>query len=92
MRKLELVTTCVGLPQSEVHFLEDMEDAGKEITYSTFKKHINASSLAKSLGYSVGHEAGLKQKDDYHVRYFKSVWKGNPCFHMVHSAIDHIFQ
>lgn len=89
MPRFEYTTCCV---ESDGPSINNMTRDSREITFSTFSKHCNWQPWAKSVGYSVGSEPGLKLKDDFHPAYFKSTYHGKPCYYVVWSAIECIFQ
>ena len=39
----------------------------------------------------MGSGDGLHLKDDWHVNYYRSTFRGQPCYYAKHSAIEHIF-
>lgn len=80
---------CDGIASADQ--LREMYDGGREITFRTFALHTDISSMLGELGYATGRSRGLRLQDDMLVRYFKSAFRGQPCYYMVHSAIDHIF-
>lgn len=90
-KKASLITRCCD-PGVNVDDLEALYEADREIAFSTFSRHVDVKVLARNLGYSVGAERGLHLKNDYHVQFFRSTWKGVACYHMDWSCIDHIFQ
>ncbi len=85
---------CVDFRQDEVEDLTDMMDAGEEVTYDflvhNVGKHV-VQEVFSDYNWTKKPNEGLLMKDDYHVRYFQSVFRGNPCFYIVHSAIEYIF-
>jgi len=82
---------CIDVGMQARH-LEDMYDASLEITYATFLRHCpTLPELARTLGYAVGSEPGLHLRNDHYVRYFRSKYKGQPCYYLAWSSIDHIF-
>lgn len=73
--------------------LQELDDNLREIKYRTFAKHVDVGTLSELLGYSFGRtNRGLRLRDDYHVRYGKSKFRGRTCYHLDWSAVDHIFQ
>jgi len=68
-----------------------MCDEARDISRATFLKHCDAQDVIKGMGYSIGPEKGLHLKDDYHVSYHKSRYRGKPCYFMCWSAIEYIF-
>lgn len=89
--KFELVARCVDIPMSQVQDLHDMTDRAREVSFATFARHTNWQPVARGFGCAVGHEKGLHLKDDYHVGFYRSLWRGKPCYYIDHSRIEHIF-
>lgn len=72
--------------------LHSMYDRNRAITFRTFAKHVDVQPIAEALGYAFDRNArGLRLSKDWAVRFHKSVFKGQPCYYLVWSAIDHIF-
>jgi len=91
MLKLQLQATCVGNHDTDA--LEIMAQHDREITYKTFARHVDIRSISELLGYAYDRgQEGMRLSQDYAVRFYRSVWKGKPCYHMDWSRIDHIFQ
>ena len=89
--KMELIARCDN-GTATLAELETLYDNDREITFSTFARNVNVESISLQLGYATGRQPGLKLKDDYAVRFYRSVFRGKICYHMDWSAIDHIFQ
>lgn len=90
--KFQLVTTCVQVPPEEVHHLFEMMERARPVSISTFRRHTDWRPVAKSLGYAVGrHSDGIRMEKDYHLGFYRSTWKGKPCYYMDHSRIEHVF-
>ena len=90
-RKFIYITNCTVANGNDI--LEMIETA-KQITFRTFLKnvvHLNFQRLAQKLGYESTSSKGLTIKDDYHVTYWKSKFKGAPCYYFIHSAIEYVF-
>ena len=46
----------------------------------------------KVMGYDTGNErGGLRLKDDWHVSFHRSRYRGQPCYYIKHSAIEYIW-
>lgn len=90
-QKRTLFTRCCdGVATADQ--LRRMYDAAREITFRTFAGQVELTPLLGDLGYAKGQrEKGLRLQNDPCVRYFKSKYRGQACYYMVHSAIDHIF-
>ncbi|ABM97162.1 hypothetical protein [Methylibium petroleiphilum] len=89
--KFELVARCVDIPMSKVQDLFDMMDRSRDVSFATFARRTNWQPVASRLGCAVGSQKGLHLKDDYHVGYKRSTWRGHPCYYLDHSRIEHIF-
>lgn len=71
--------------------LEDLDEHDREVTFSTFTRHVDLRTISQLLGYQFGRGPGLNLRRDWHVRYYRSSFRGQPCWHLDWSAIDHIF-
>ncbi len=87
--KYRYLTCCVGMPMKDVPSLNEMIDNSREVTLKTFRKHCDSREWEDSMGYL--RRGGLPLSGDWHVRFYKSKFKGKPCYYVVHSAIDYIF-
>jgi len=88
MPRFEYTTSCV---ESTGPAINGMTAAAREVSFRTFAARCNWRPWAKSVGYSIGAEPGLKLKDDFLPAYFKSTYQGKPCYYVVWSAIECIF-
>lgn len=86
--KFERVARCVDIPLSKVQDLFDMMDQSRAVS---FTRRANWQSVASKLGCAVGSQKGLHLKDDYHVGFKRSTWRGHPRSYLDHSRIEHIF-
>jgi hypothetical protein len=90
--KLPLVARCCD-GSCTVDELEDLYSHDRQITYKTFAKYVDIKWLADYLGYVVGRWAkGVRLSRDWHLRFYRSKFRGQVCYHLVWSEIDHIFQ
>ena len=90
-KKAVLYTRCCdGDATSEE--LHEMYDQEREITFTTFSRRVDIRPIAKDLGYVSGrHAQGLRMQNDRCVRFFRSKFRGENCYYMDWSCIDHIF-
>lgn len=84
----QFVTDCVS---STCELITDMVDSSREITYKTFFKYVSLSEVANMLGYETDPRKGLTIKNDWHVGYYKSVYRGKPCYYVRWSGIEYVF-
>ena len=92
-RLKSFVGMCVSLNGQDINDMKDHPSC-REITRETFIKHVGREKLWDSeerLGYERHPKRGLTMAGDWHVGYFKSVYRGYPCVYFVHSAIEHVF-
>jgi hypothetical protein len=90
MQQFKLAVRCVDLKQTDD--LEQLYKKDREISFCYFAQHVLWQPLAKTMGYAIGrHATGLRLANDYAVRFYRSTWQGETCFHMVHSAVDFVF-
>lgn len=86
--KFQFRTSCIN---STGESITDMKDRAKKITYQTFFKYVDWRSVSDMLGYELHPKHGLTLKNDYHVAYFKSIYRNRKCYYLVWSAIEYIF-
>lgn len=86
----EYHTSCV---HSQGDWINDMVDQAEEVTLQTVRRHcVGVEDWAGSMKYDTGGErGGLRLKDDWHVTYHKSQYRGLPCYYIQHSGIEHIW-
>lgn len=87
------ITSCATIRKEDVPHLEKMVDDAKSITYQTFRRHCRGPDLTEwveSHGYT-RRGLGIHLKKDRCVSYYKSRFKGAPCYFLVWSAIDFIW-
>lgn len=89
MKKFSYCTNCTS---AKARHLEPMVDNAKEITFKTFMKHVDLDEMRGIFQmYDWGRSGGLKMKDDFMVSYYKSKYRGKPCYYVEHSCIEYIF-
>lgn len=91
--EFQLYIRCVDSYSPEhVDRLNAMTDAGREVSFDTFFRHVDLRKVSESLGYEYGAaQRGLHMRRDRCVRFFRSKWQGRRCYYMVWSAIEHVF-
>jgi len=77
-------------PASTFEDIRDMSDHEKEITRKTFLKYVDRNDL-KELEEGLGYGPWLRMSQDWHVRYYKSVYRDISCVFFRHSRIEYIF-
>lgn len=83
-------TDCI---HSDGPSIWQMKDLAHPVTYRTMLSHCDLVGWAADHGYdrrsSSGH--GITLATDPRVRYFKSFYRGRPCYYLVWSGIEQIF-
>jgi hypothetical protein len=71
-----------------------MTDNARQIEYRTAMRAIGRDVLAEVFpDYDWNKRPHyLTMKRDWHVGYYKSTFRGQPCIYVKHSAIEYIFQ
>lgn len=89
--RLTFETTCLTANGRDI---EQMVDAARRITRATFMRHVNKldmDAFAYQCGYADHWTDGLTMAQDWAVKYYKSTYKGKPCYFFDWSAIEHVF-
>jgi len=87
--KFYLTANCVC---STAKSIDEMKDQAVEITYRSFAKHCVLGDFLHYHGYCTRtRSTGLRLQDDGCVTYFKSWYRGKPCYYLKHSAIEYIW-
>ena len=86
---------CTQLGSDSIGDLQAMTDCARPISYDSFRREVSGADLdmlADQFGYVKDPQrGGLSLRRDRMVEFFRSVYKGKPCFYMRHSAIEYIF-
>lgn len=95
------LTDCINAPGFEGmtyaeagDAIDEMTATAKDITRSTFLRHINRRELRQiedQLGYARRPQQGLTMAGDWHVGYHKGRFHGRPVYYFDHSRIEYIF-
>lgn len=91
-------TNCVN---STAALICPMVDAARSVTWETFKAHVpvrEVQSVFPHYSYRGEHRnaegeqvAPLHIKNDYAVSFHRSMFDGERCYYIRHSAIEYIF-
>lgn len=75
-------------------FVAAMKYTATQISRRTFLKYVDPSvihEIEQALGYERTKRKGLTMKDDFHVSYWRSMYRGQPCVFFQWSAIEYVF-
>lgn len=84
-------TCCVNSTAQHIHA---MVDRAREVTLNTLLRHVPTAIIAAvfpSYAWGPGKPGELRLKDDWHVSYYRSIYRNRPCYYIRHSAIEYIF-
>lgn len=86
------VTQCVGALGEDITEMTDMPleetlDLDEFLSLYTGGGKALVGELAESMGY----DSIDQMRDDWHVSYHASFYRGEPCLYIVHSAIEHVY-
>lgn len=87
---MTFTTSCVLCEQSDVPDLEDMMDKSEDITHEDFVEALTKEAYEEFFD-ELGYNCWLHLKDDYHVSYSRSTFKGEQCVYCTQSGIEYIF-
>jgi hypothetical protein len=94
-KKYHYETCCV---ESDGQSINDMRDhpSCRDVTYGTMLRHCNGMlQWAIDHNYDSRSNAadshGLTLRSDWAVGYYRSVFRGRPCYYLVWSAIEFIW-
>jgi hypothetical protein len=80
---------CVGWNPSDLESLENLIDKEEEVTFAELTENVSQEELDEV--FPMYEDCPLTLEKDWHVRYFKSVLHGKPCYMVRHSAIEYVF-
>ena len=83
-------TNCIG---STARWINDMTDQAKKVSYKTLVRRVGLAQIREQWEsiYDFDGEGGLAMKDDWHIGYYKSKYRGRPCYYIDHSSIEYIY-
>lgn len=88
----EYLINCVSARGNDI---AEMVEKAREITAKTFKKHCNYKEASRMLGYTDENDRPfcpeLTLESDYSTAFFKSKYKGTPCYFIEWSGIEHVY-
>ena len=93
MKPFTFETSCVDSTALHINNMRD-HPQHREVSYQTMLRNCDGLLMwAKSKGYDprVNVGSGITLRDDPYVAYYKSVYRGQPCYYLVWSAIEWIW-
>lgn len=87
MKRYQYITCCINAKAQDI---DAMVDNGRAVTFQTIRRHCqDLREWVENMGY--GRTAGLLIQDDWAVSFYKSTYKGVPCYYIRHSAIEYVW-
>lgn len=77
-------------PDSTYEDIQALATTEKDISLATFRRAIGPSQW-NEIRANLGYDRHFPITKDWHVRYYKGVYRGVPCVFLRHSRIEHIF-
>lgn len=77
-------------PDSTYEDIQALQSTERDISLTTFRKAIGPVRW-KEIVANLGYDRHFPITRDWHVRYFRGVYRGVPCVFLRHSKIEHIF-
>ena len=72
--------------------VNNMTDKAVQVSLNTMRRRCaKINEWAKNYGYAIGRENGLHLKNDWHVRYYRSVYEGKTCYYIDWSGYQFIW-
>lgn len=82
-------TCCVD---SDGDSIVDMVDTAREVSYNLIKKHCEGlRAWEAERSYRKDGHKGLTLRNDYAARFYKSKFRGRPCYFIQWSAIEYVW-
>lgn len=85
--RFRFVTDCIGSTYEDIRDLVDQE---RDIGMRTFQAAVGREGW-RELSDMLGYDRYLPLSRDWHVGYYKSLFRGMPAVFLRHSAIEYIF-
>lgn len=77
-------------PDSTYEDIQALILSERDVSLATFRKAVGLSQW-RTLVEGLGYDRHLPISKDWHVRYYRGVYRGVPCYFLRHSRIEHIF-
>lgn len=89
MKAFEFALSCID---SDAESLYAMDEASAQVTYRTMLRNCrDLLEWAYNHGYCLRSNHGLTLRGDWHVAYYRSTYRGQPCYYLVWSAYHMIW-
>lgn len=81
------VMSCPGSTYEDIQALQESEQT---VSRATFAKAIGPQAW-RDIQANLGYDRDFSITKDWHVGYYKGVFRGVPCYFLRHSRIEHIY-
>ena len=90
VRNFHYLTKSSDLDQGDVEDLRAMQDEAREIKWRTLiSRHVSVQEIDEIFWWY--DKRSLHLKNDPHVRFYQSRFRGERCYVIEHSGIEYIF-
>ena len=92
VKRLPFFNNCVNWDRNDVASLTAMIEAGRDITYATFRKHVDYEEFIDICRH-LGYERGMKLQlwTDCAVHFHSGTLHGKRAYWFCWSAIEYVF-
>jgi hypothetical protein len=87
MSEFKYVHACPGSTYEDIQSLQEHEIP---VTMATFRSRVGSRQW-KWIQQVLGYDRDFPISKDWHVGYFRSVYRGQPAYFLRHSRIEYIF-
>jgi hypothetical protein len=77
-------------PSSTYEDIRALMESERSVELATFRKAVGPEQWRETCA-SLGYDRGFPISKDWHVRYYKGVYRHVPAYFLRHSRIEHIF-
>ena len=77
-------------PESTYEDIQALMESEQDVSLQTFRKAIGPAQW-REIKQALGYDRSFPISKDWHVRYYKGVYRHVPAYFVRHSRIEHIF-
>ena len=87
-REYLFLGTCAYLNGDDII---DMVDSAEEVQYQEFLDEVGLDEAKRGLSETLGDMVNTHKINGYGTSFWKSSFRGKPCYYVDNSAIEHVF-
>lgn len=85
--RYQYVTDCIGSTYEDI---QDLIETEVSVSLETFRKAVGLRAW-REIQAVLGYDRSFPISKDWHVGYYRGVYRGVPAYFLRHSRIEHIF-